>query len=543
MNQWNLGGAEVDSPPAPINAKMEAGSNASRQEKRVSKSLSKAVSLHLEGKLDDAMRELHRTIEAGERHPALYSALGHVQYEVKNYAEAVNSYAQLLDLEPAHRTGHFNLAVSLGKLARWAEAATSFEKALEIDPRRTEAYLGLGTCLVHLKRPEEALDAFNCFVFKYPDHEEALFGKAVALQQAGRLDEATEFYQKVLLKNPKSEEALSNLTSVCLEKKDFAQARKYAEALLELNPESQAAMEAVATVGLCQRRFADGGDALQIAGGYSRPTNYENWFNLGVAYQRLGNYQNAAAAYHKAAEIKPGSAQVHLNLGVSYQEVGDLSAARAAYEHALMVEPEMATALWNLALILEQLGERNEAEKLYARTAGKEPGVGGCVLPAGISAPAARRFSRQRGSLRAVPGTPSGVAGSAVERGDCLLARGRSPVRATGIRKSTVAQARICRRRTRAGCSHAGTGRFRAGVRSASAPDRVGRPQPRTLLQRRPDLPEARADGGCRGVLSRGVEGESQSGRSPAQPGPRTDGYGSGRRGSVLLAQGGGSEA
>src|ERR1051325_1459865 len=112
MNQWNGGGAEVETPPPPISGKVEVGANASRQEKRVSKSLSKAVSLHLEGKLDEAMRELRRTIEAGERHPALYSALGHVQYEVQEYAEAVNSYAQLLELEPAHRTGYFNMAVS-----------------------------------------------------------------------------------------------------------------------------------------------------------------------------------------------------------------------------------------------------------------------------------------------------------------------------------------------------------------------------------------------------------------------------------------------
>src|SRR3974377_19395 len=112
MNQWNAGGVELDTAPVPVNGKVEAGANASRQEKRVSKSLSKAVSLHLEGKLDDAMRELRRTIDAGERHPALFSALGHVQYEVKEYAEAVSSYAQLLELEPAHRTGHFNMAVS-----------------------------------------------------------------------------------------------------------------------------------------------------------------------------------------------------------------------------------------------------------------------------------------------------------------------------------------------------------------------------------------------------------------------------------------------
>src|SRR5215831_3110148 len=111
MNQWNVGGAEAGSPTAVVNGQVEAGANASRQDKRVSKSLSKAVSLHLEGKLDDALRELRRTIEGGERHPALLAALGHVQYELQDYAAAVKSYAQLLELEPAHRTGYFNMAV------------------------------------------------------------------------------------------------------------------------------------------------------------------------------------------------------------------------------------------------------------------------------------------------------------------------------------------------------------------------------------------------------------------------------------------------
>ena len=56
--------------------------------------------------------------------------------EVKDYAGAVNSYAQLLELEPAHRTGHFNMAVSLGKLTRWAEAA-AMELATARDPVNT----------------------------------------------------------------------------------------------------------------------------------------------------------------------------------------------------------------------------------------------------------------------------------------------------------------------------------------------------------------------------------------------------------------------
>ena len=59
-----------------------------RQQKRASRTLSKAVSLHLEGKLESAARLLSKAIEAGEHELGLYSALGHIQYEMRDYEAA-----------------------------------------------------------------------------------------------------------------------------------------------------------------------------------------------------------------------------------------------------------------------------------------------------------------------------------------------------------------------------------------------------------------------------------------------------------------------
>src|SRR5579872_1935088 len=82
--------------------------NDPKQQKRVSRTLSKAVSLHLEGKLDGAAKLLSRAIEAGEQDPGLYSALGHIHYESRDYQAAATTYEQLVQLEPQHRTAHFN---------------------------------------------------------------------------------------------------------------------------------------------------------------------------------------------------------------------------------------------------------------------------------------------------------------------------------------------------------------------------------------------------------------------------------------------------
>ena len=52
------------------------------------KTLSRAVALHLEGKREAAARVLSKAIEAGENDPALYAALGHVQFELRDFEHA-----------------------------------------------------------------------------------------------------------------------------------------------------------------------------------------------------------------------------------------------------------------------------------------------------------------------------------------------------------------------------------------------------------------------------------------------------------------------
>jgi len=346
--------------------------NGSDRNGRISRVLSKAASLHLDGKLDEAAKELSRTLDAGERHPALFFALGQLQYELQRYAPAAKSYAQAALLEPLHPTAHFNAGVCLGRLERWEEAAASFRKALSNDPVRSEAHLALGACLVQSGLHNEAVEAYDRFLARHPDHTEALFGKAVALQKRDRNTEAAELYRRILSRNPHSKDALSNLVSLSLANQDYELVRKYAQQLVEEDPLSQIALE-----GLAGAAFAAGDH--HAAAEYSRklaelaPKVFENWFNLGVACHKAGELGNAAEAYLRATKVRPDSPQAHLNLGVSLQEQGDLKGARTAYERALAVDPKLPGVHWNLGLVHEQAGDLEAAEKLYQQVPANSP--------------------------------------------------------------------------------------------------------------------------------------------------------------------------
>src|SRR3954452_15891035 len=115
-----------------------------KNQKRANKTLSKAVSLHLEGKLESAARLLTKAVEDGERDLGLYAALGHIQYEMRDYDNAAKTYSALCDLDPTHRTASFNLGVCYGNLKQWGEAVAAFRRACDTDATRAEALLGLG---------------------------------------------------------------------------------------------------------------------------------------------------------------------------------------------------------------------------------------------------------------------------------------------------------------------------------------------------------------------------------------------------------------
>ncbi len=124
-------------------------------------SLGKAVSLHLEGKLQEALNEMQRVLESGDASLEAFSAKAQIQFELEMFEEAAQSYAKLLSMHPKHATANLNLAICMERLGRWQEAADFFEKAATADPSRTEPRLGLAIAQLHLDKPEAAATNFD----------------------------------------------------------------------------------------------------------------------------------------------------------------------------------------------------------------------------------------------------------------------------------------------------------------------------------------------------------------------------------------------
>src|SRR5512138_3340677 len=108
--------------PLPIPALQVQAVAKSTHDKVANPTLARAVSLHLDGQLTAALAELKTAIDAGNRQPALFSAIGHILCELREFEQASKYYSKLLELEPEHRTANFNRAVCLAKMSEWEKA-------------------------------------------------------------------------------------------------------------------------------------------------------------------------------------------------------------------------------------------------------------------------------------------------------------------------------------------------------------------------------------------------------------------------------------
>jgi Flp pilus assembly protein TadD len=75
--------------------------------------------------------------------------------------------------------------------------------------------------------------------------------------------------------------------------------------------------------------------------------------DLGIAYRKVGDLEQAEASLQRALALNPRHPVVHNELGMLYRKSGRFDEARASYEQALALQPAFHYARRNLAILCD----------------------------------------------------------------------------------------------------------------------------------------------------------------------------------------------
>jgi tetratricopeptide (TPR) repeat protein len=96
-----------------------------------------------------------------------------------------------------------------------------------------------------------------------------------------------------------------------------------------------------------------------------KPSAAEGFYNLGLALQKNGKLDEAVINYHKATKLDSSYSEAYYNLGLIYQAINDFSLALEAYENAILTDPDFSDAHYNKGILLTDTCQLEEALDAY----------------------------------------------------------------------------------------------------------------------------------------------------------------------------------
>lgn len=324
-----------------------------------------ALSLHEQGRLDEAESLYRRILETAPQNPDLHNLLGMVAQAKGLHSEAVNWFYRAVRLAPDHAPFYFNLALSLDADHKPSEAADAYMDALRLNPSFKEACYQLGVLYLALNQTSDAEQMLNRALQIDPDYampkaELALMHKNETQLQAdcsAYPQEAVFPYYLSRLHVERNEPEAALAAALEADRRQPA-----IEEIVELIARLQLQTSALASAQKSYRRL------LEL-----NPKSVNALINLANFATNEDNFELAEKYYKKALDIAPGNLDGHLNYGSMLYRQQRLPEALEEYRSAVIIDPERPEISNNLGLIQKDIGEYEEALGLFFNAFLKNP--------------------------------------------------------------------------------------------------------------------------------------------------------------------------
>ena len=289
------------------------------------------------GSYDESIKLYKEIIARQPQNASAYANLGLAHGGKGQWKEEVENYKKAISLNPKDSVVRFNLAVAYEKRNQNQEASREYLNVLKINPGDPEAIARLADINMKNKLYNEAIKLYEKIVkssskkasiyanlgFAYGEikkykqssecYEKAItygmkdpqihYNLAYTYAKLGRKKEAIHKYEKIALHRP-TMDILDILADHYMNERLYENAIRTYKKMIVLNPKRASAYSSLGYVYGLKNNIEKEIEYYNISLKHDAE-NDDVYFNLGVAYEKKGMYQDALKAYTVAYELNP----------------------------------------------------------------------------------------------------------------------------------------------------------------------------------------------------------------------------------------------
>lgn len=251
---------------------------------------------------------LERYVQLDPGNAEAFLRLGSLHLAQNQAEQAAAAFAKAIDLQPNSAAARASLGEAYAQAEQFDQAVLNYRKALEFDPDNVRVHLALGDVLMDARRPKEALTEADAVLALDARNLFGLDLRARALRDTKDYDGALAAAARALELQPGDPKFAFLKVTVAEARRDYVSAATQLEALL------------AARRGAADDEREAGNRRVFLV-------------HLGVAYQQLGRYADAARAFGEARGLGEPDAALygyHVDALLRAKDPSALESAQAA---------------------------------------------------------------------------------------------------------------------------------------------------------------------------------------------------------------------
>ena len=222
------------------------------------------------GKVDRSSQALTKALILNPKNNEAYLKLAEISFILNNYDKCFEYLNKAVEIEKLNPKAYFIQGMAFKHMGDTAKAISAMQTAVEQNPEYYDAYIQLGLMFAS-KHNKLAIDYYKNAINIDPQSIEALYNLGMFYQENNMIDNALISYNSILKINPKNKNATYNIGYIYL-----VFFNKYNDAI---------------------KFFSE---AIKIDQKYT-----DAYYNRGLCYEMLGDFNNAKVDYNNAMRITP----------------------------------------------------------------------------------------------------------------------------------------------------------------------------------------------------------------------------------------------